>query len=157
MFVNNRWCNPGHITVKEQVCSKDIKLLAVSTRPYYLSREFTQVIVFAVYIPLSANADAAYDTLHSVTSSLQTQHSQTLFLISGDFNHASLSSTLPTFTQYVTCHTRDTKTLDLLYANSKEAYNSSPLPPLGRSDHNLVHLLPVYKPLVNRQPVETHS
>ena len=30
-----------------------------------------------------------------------------------------------------------------------------PLPPLGRSDHNLVHLLPVYKPLVNRQPVET--
>ena len=43
----------------------------------------------------------------------------------------------------------------MFYANSKEAYNSSPLPPLGRSDHNLVHLLPVYKPLVNRQPVET--
>ena len=24
VFVNNRWCNSGHITVKEQVCSKDI-------------------------------------------------------------------------------------------------------------------------------------
>ena len=75
--------------------------------------------------------------------------------MSGDFSRASLSSTLPTFTQYVICHTRDNKTLDLLYANSEEAYNSSPLPPLGRSDHNLVHLLPVYKPLVNRQPVES--
>ncbi|CAI5660632.1 unnamed protein product [Oreochromis niloticus] len=84
---------------------------------------------------------------------LQTQHPQALFLISGDFNHISLSSTLPTFTQYVTCHTRDNKTLDLLYANTKEAYSSSPLPPLGGSDHNLVHLQPVYKPLVHREPV----
>lgn len=153
MFVD-RWCNSGYITVKEQACSKNIKLLAVRMRPHYLPSEFTQVIVFAVYIPPSANTDAACDVLHSVTSSLQTQHPQALFLISGDFNHASLSSTLPTFTQYFTCHTRDNKTLDLFYANSKESYNSSPLPPLGRSDHNLVRLLPVYKPLVNRQPVE---
>ncbi|CAI5651296.1 unnamed protein product [Oreochromis niloticus] len=84
---------------------------------------------------------------------LDSHHPQALFLISGDFNHISLSSTLPTFTQYVTCHTRDNKTLDLLYANTKEAYSSSPLPPLGGSDHNLVHLQPVYKPLVNREPV----
>ncbi|KAI3375418.1 hypothetical protein L3Q82_021909 [Scortum barcoo] len=60
-------------------------------------------------------------------------------LISGDFNHASPSSSLPKFTQYVTCHTRDNKTLDLFYANTKEAYHSLPLPPLGRADHNLVH------------------
>ena len=80
-------------------------------------REFTQVIVFAVYTP----PDAACDVLHSVTSSRQTQHPKALFLISGDFSHASLFSTLPTFTQYVTCHTRDNKTLDLLYVNIKEA------------------------------------
>ena len=42
--------------------------------------------------------------IHSVTSSLQTQHPQALFLISGDFNHASLSSTLPTFIQSVRLH-----------------------------------------------------
>lgn len=41
-----------------------------------------------------------------------------LFLIAGDFNHAPPSSMLPTFTQYVTCPTRDNKTLDLFYANS---------------------------------------
>ena len=49
VFVNDRCCNSAHITVKEQVCAKDI--LAVSMRPYYLPREFTQVIVFTVYIP----------------------------------------------------------------------------------------------------------
>ena len=52
VFVNDSWCNTGHITVKEQVCSKDTELLAVSMRPYYLPREFTQVIICAVYIPL---------------------------------------------------------------------------------------------------------
>ncbi|KAI3354603.1 hypothetical protein L3Q82_019107 [Scortum barcoo] len=38
-------------------------------------------------------------------SRLQTQHPDALLLISGDFNHASPSSSLPKFTQYVTCHT----------------------------------------------------
>ncbi|XP_060718894.1 uncharacterized protein LOC132840862 isoform X1 [Tachysurus vachellii] len=80
-----------------------------------------------------------------------------LLIISGDFNHAPPSSTLPTFTQYISCHTRDKKTLDLFYAISKEAYTSAPLPPLGRSDHNLVYLQPVYKPLVCRQPAASRT
>ena len=39
VIVNDRWCNSGHIIVKEQVCSKDIKLLAVSMKLNYLSRK----------------------------------------------------------------------------------------------------------------------
>ncbi|KAI3357964.1 hypothetical protein L3Q82_002956 [Scortum barcoo] len=35
--------------------------------------------------------------------------------------------------------------------------HSLPLPPLGRADHNLVHLLPVYKTLVHRQPAVTRT
>lgn len=38
VFVNDRWCNFGHITIKEQLCCKHIELLAVSMRPYYLPR-----------------------------------------------------------------------------------------------------------------------
>ena len=116
LLMTDRWCNSGHITVTDQVCSKDTELSAVSMRPCYLPREFTQVIVFTVHMPPSANAAAPCDVLHSVTSSVKTQHPQVLFLISGDFNHASPSSTLSTFTQYVTCHTRENKTLNLLYA-----------------------------------------
>ena len=72
VFVNERWCNSGHFTIKEKVCCKDIELLAVSMRPHYLLREFMHTIALAVYIPPSANTDAACDVLHSVTSRLQT-------------------------------------------------------------------------------------
>ena len=50
MFVNERWCKPGHCMVKVELCCKDIELLAVSMRPFYLPWEFT-VIVIAVYVP----------------------------------------------------------------------------------------------------------
>lgn len=50
LFVNNRWCNSGHITMKERICSQDIELLAVGLRPYYVPREFSHIIVTVVYI-----------------------------------------------------------------------------------------------------------
>lgn len=104
-----------------------------------------------MYIPPSADSNVACENLDSVTR-LQMKYPQSLLIISGDFNHASLSTVLPTLSQYVDCYTRDTKILDLLYVNVEEAYRSFPLPPLGRSDHNLVHILPVYKPVVLKQP-----
>ncbi|KAI3355347.1 hypothetical protein L3Q82_017888 [Scortum barcoo] len=56
MYVNNRWCNPGHISVKTVSCCRDLELLAVSLRPYYLPREFSHVITVCVYIPPRADA-----------------------------------------------------------------------------------------------------
>ena len=38
-----------------------------------------------------------------------------------------------------------------MYTNVKDAYTATPLPPLGKSDHNLVFLHPQYTPLVRRQ------
>ncbi|XP_068162534.1 uncharacterized protein [Antennarius striatus] len=46
---------------------------------------------------------------------------------------------------------------DLFYTNAKEAYTATPLPPLGRSDHNLVCLQPTYIPLVKRLPATTRQ
>ncbi|KAI4894740.1 hypothetical protein NFI96_006104 [Prochilodus magdalenae] len=121
VLVNNRWCSPGHITIKERICCPDIELLAVGLRPYYLPREFSHVVVVAVR----------------------------------DFNHVTMARTLPNFTQYVDCPTREERTLDLLYANVKDAYSCSPLPPLGGSDHNLVNISSV--PQVKSQPVTTRT
>ncbi|KAI4887226.1 hypothetical protein NFI96_028269, partial [Prochilodus magdalenae] len=56
---------------------------------------------------------------------------------------------------FVKCSTRENRTLHL-YANVKAAYSKA-LPPLGRSDHNLVVLTPQYKPLVQRQPASTRT
>ncbi|KAL0151264.1 hypothetical protein M9458_053455 [Cirrhinus mrigala] len=152
VLVNNRWCNPAHITVKERICNPDVELCAVGLRPYYLPREFSHVVMVILYAPPSANPSIACDTIHSVIARIQTQHPSAFIAISGDFNHINLDKTLPTFTQFVNCPTREGRIIDLLYANERDAYSSSPLPPLGRSDHNLIHLTPFYVPLVKRLP-----
>ena len=110
--------------------------------PYYLAREFKATIVIAVYIPPSADAAVACEVISSAAAKLQTEHPDAFMVITGDFNHASLDETLNNFHQYVDCPTRDNKTLDLLYVNAMDAYDSTALPPLSRSDHNLVMMTP---------------
>ncbi|KAI4875686.1 hypothetical protein NFI96_029413 [Prochilodus magdalenae] len=73
--------------------------------------------------------------------------------VTGGRNHTHL----PAFFQCVDCPTRKNRTINLLYANVRDAYRATPLPPLGKSDHNLVFLQPQYKPLVLRQPTTTRS
>ncbi|KAK0148991.1 RNA-directed DNA polymerase from mobile element jockey [Merluccius polli] len=157
MYINNRWCNPGHVTVKETACCKDVELLAVSLRPYYMPREFTHAIVVCVYVPPRALPDIACDVIHLTIARLQTQHTDAFFAISGDFNHITLDSTLTNFYQFVDCPKRKNRTIDLMYANVRDAHSATPLPPLGKSDHNLIHLQPLYKPKVQRLPFATRT
>ena len=58
LFINTRWCNPGHVNVKEVICCRDIELLAVSLRPYYMPPELSHAIVVCVYIPPRAEVQA---------------------------------------------------------------------------------------------------
>ena len=157
LFINNRWCNQGHVMVKEIMCNRDIELLPVGLRPYYMPKEFSHAIAVVVYVPLRVHADTACDVIHSIIARMQTQHPDAFFTISGDFNHVALDSTLPDFHQFVSCPTRKNRTLDLLYANVRTAYTATPLPPLGKSDHNLVLLTPQYKPQIQRQCKTKHS
>ncbi|KAI3359074.1 hypothetical protein L3Q82_002565 [Scortum barcoo] len=129
LYVSERWCSPGHVNVKERLCTPDIELLAVGMRPYYLPREFMSTIVIAVYIPPSADAAVACEVISSTTAKLQTDHPDAFMVITGDFNHGSLDKTLNNFHQYVDCPTRDNKTLDLLYANAMDAYDTTAPPP----------------------------
>ena len=94
------------MSTKISICARDIELLAVSLRPYYLPREFEQVMAVIVYVPPRADAMVACDVIHSAVAKLQTQHPEAMVLISGDFNHVSLDTTLPAFSQYVDCNTR---------------------------------------------------
>ncbi|KAI4896297.1 hypothetical protein NFI96_027926 [Prochilodus magdalenae] len=110
LFINTRWCNPGHVNVKEVICCRDIELLAVSLRPYYMPRELSHAIVVCVYIPPRAEVQAACDVIHSTVAALQTQHPDAFYVISGDFNHVTLDSTLPAFFQSVDCPTRKNRT-----------------------------------------------
>ena len=71
LYINNRWCNPGHVTVKDIICCPDIELLAVSLRPYYLPWEFMTAIIVCVYIQPRALAETACDVIHSTIARLQ--------------------------------------------------------------------------------------
>lgn len=154
MYVNNRWWNPGPISLKAVLCDLDLELLAVSLRPYYLLR-VSLVITVCVYIPPRVDIATACGKIHYVTARLQTQHPEALMIISEDFNHVTFDSTLTVFNQVVGCPTRNNRTIDSLYVNVRDAHRATSLPSLGKSDHNLVYLQPWYTPLVQKQPVIT--
>ena len=133
LFFNQRWVNPRNVTVKERICCPDIELLSVCFRAFYAPREFPYTVVIIVYVPPRAAPTTACDIIHDTVARKQTQHPEAFIAITGDFNHVSLSSCLTGFVQYVDCPTRGERTLDLFYANVKEAYRAVSLPPLGRS------------------------
>ena len=152
IYMNNRWCN-NHV-VRETICTPDIELLSISCRPYYLPREFSQIFVVLVYIPPSSNYEIAAEPIQHHMHELDSVSCSAPKLILGDFNGCSLKTYLPTYKQYVTCETRNDKTIDLCYCNIKNAYKSVPKPPLGTFDHNIVQLLPAYKQLLKSGTVE---
>ncbi|KAI4889727.1 hypothetical protein NFI96_033082 [Prochilodus magdalenae] len=82
LFVNIRCCTPGHVTVKERICCRDIELLAVSLRPYYMPRELSQAIAVCVYVPPRVNPEIACDVIHATIARLQTQHPDAFITIS---------------------------------------------------------------------------
>lgn len=64
------------------------------------------------YVPPSADAETVGDFISSTRTKLQTKYPNAFTVIAGDFNHISLSDTLPDFHQIVNCPTRDNKTQD---------------------------------------------
>lgn len=123
------------------LCCKDLELLALSLRPYYLPREFGHVITLCVYIPPSADAATAHEKIHTVTAKLQTQHPEAFIIISGDYNHVTLDSTLAAFHQAVDCPTRNNRTID---CTPTSGMHTEPPLFLLLGSHNLVHLQPQY-------------
>lgn len=117
-----------------------------------MPRELPHAIVGVTCIPPSANAKNACDVIHTTSDYLGSTIQHPFMAINGDFNHVNIAKTLTGFCQYVKCPTRGVKTLDRMYANVKEAYRSTALPPLGTSDHDLIKLSPVYVPLCIRKP-----
>ncbi len=151
VYVNNSWCTNS--VIMERHCSPDIEYLTVKCRPIYLPREFTVVMVTAVYIPPDANANSAIGLLHASISHTQSTYPDAVQVIAGDFNHADLKAALPKLHQHVKCATRGVNTLDKVYSNIKQGYRAKPLPHLGQSDHLSMLLIPAYAPLRKTAPI----
>lgn len=130
LFVNRRYCNT--VVIREKLCTPDIELLSVSLRPHYLPCEFQQLFFTLVYIHPRANAAAAAQLIVDVTHRLNSICPDAPKFILGDFNHCTLTKSLKTYEQYVSCATTiRNSTIDLCYGSVSSAYKSLPMPSLG--------------------------
>ncbi len=116
-------------------------VLTISFRPFYLPREFGQITVIFTYVP-GPNVDAAGESIAESFNNALARSTDQPVLILGDFNSCDLSEYLPTLQQYVDCPTRLIRTIDRCYGNITNAYKAVCRPPLGKSNHNVIHLLP---------------
>ncbi len=131
------------------------KLAIIICRPFYLPREFTSIIITAVYIPPQADTSVALSKLHDELSGYINKHPDAAAIIAGDFNKANLKKVMPNFHQHISCPTRGQNTLDHCYTQFKNAYKARALPAFGKSDHAAIFLTPEYKQrIVQRPPVE---
>ena len=140
IYVNEKWCT--NICVKYNYCLPDVELITVGLLPHYLPREFPQIFVTVVYIHPRADINNAASTIYEIVHDLEKQSPDALQLIMGDFNKCDLKPVLPHYHQYVDIPTRGNRTLDKCYGNVADAYKSTCL--LGKSDHDMIYLLPTY-------------
>ena len=116
----------------------------LALRPFDLPREFHQILWLLFTFTPKADARVAAGVIRRAVQKQETQCPESVHLIAGDFNHCRLNKALPNYRQYVICKTCGDSTIDLCYGNIPKAYKSRPMPSLGRSVHNLIHLLPLY-------------
>ena len=89
----------------------------------FVSIILTNIVAIIVYVPPSGNTEAVFDVIHNITAGHQTKPPGAFITIIRDLNHGCLSSTFPTFHQFISCSTTESKTLDLLYTNAKETHS----------------------------------
>ncbi len=120
-------------------------------RPFWLPREFTAIIITAVYILPQANTDQALRELYGNISEEETANPDAGFIIMGDFNKANFRTIAPKYFQHITINTCGDRILDHCYSLFRDAYKSLARPPFGKSDHSSVLLLPAYRQKLKRE------
>ncbi len=93
VYINKEWCKNAVAVTKH--CSSLVKFMVVKCRQFYLPREFTAIVIVAVYIHPCATAKDALRELYSAISEQQTNNPDGFIIIAGDFNHANLKTVLP--------------------------------------------------------------
>lgn len=107
--MHNNWCAATDII--GTYCPPDLEDLALKCRPFYIPREFTAVLIGAVYIPPQANTKQALEELHTAMSSQLNAYPEGIVIMAGDFNHVDLNVVLPKFSKNISFPTRDIHTL----------------------------------------------
>ncbi len=133
-------------------CSPHLEHLTIICCTFYLPREFSSIIITAVYIPTQVDSGLASSKLHDALSVCINKHPDAAFIVGGDFNKANLRQVMPNFYQHISCATRGSNTLDHCYSQFKDGYKARSLPAFGKSDHAAIYLTPEYKQRIVQEP-----
>ncbi len=136
-YINNSWCDERNLHSIKSFCSPDLEFHMLLCRPFWLPREFTAIIITAVYIPPQANTDQALKELYGNISEQETAYPEAAFVITGDFNKANFRIIAPKYFQHITINTRGDRVLDHCYSPFRDAYKSPP-PPTFRQIRSLL-------------------
>ncbi len=143
-MINKKWCDPRNFSILWHSSSPHLEHLSIICCPFYLPREFSSIIVTAVYIPPQTDTGLALSELHDVLSGYISKHPHAAFIIAGDFNKANLRQIMLKFYQHVSCPTRGPNTLNHYYnmptkpahyrllANLPSVLSFSQVRPIGR-------------------------
>ncbi len=124
-MINKKWCDPRNISILSRSCSPHLEYLSMICLPFYLPREFSSIVVTAVYIPPQADTSLALSKLHDELSGYINKHPDAASIITGEFNKANLKKVMPIFHQHVSYPTRGPNTLDHCYTPFKKCLQST--------------------------------
>ncbi len=125
-------------------CSPDLEFHMLLCRPFWLPREFTAIIITAVYIPPQANTDQALKELYGNIREQETAHPDAAFVVTGDCNKANFRTIAPKYVQQIIITTCGDCVLDHCYSLFRDAYES----PIHLSANRIILtilLLPAYR------------
>ena len=133
----------------------DFETVWILVRPRILPRPWSCIVVAVVYIPPWYSNERCREFKSYILSCIdffRTKYSHPGFIICGDFNtcNTNFFIKLLRFKQKVTKPTRGANILDRFFTNFDTYSDAMILPPLGRSDHNCMLVLPCvrYSPCV---------
>ncbi len=65
-FINKSWCDERNLHSINSFCSPNLEFHMLLCRPFWLPRDFTAIIITAVYFPPQANTDHALKEQYGV-------------------------------------------------------------------------------------------
>ncbi len=113
------------------LCVYMVEFMIIKCRSFYLPREYTAILLVAVYIPPSSNNINRSEALHDLyqhISEQQTANPDAFLILAGDFNHADLKSV---FQNTPTCRlpNKGKKYAGLCLHHSERSLQGPPPPP----------------------------
>jgi hypothetical protein len=94
-MINETWCDHNDKQEFKSFCSPDLEFLTIKSRPHYLPRELSSIIITAAYIPPQADTSTALNELHWTLCKLESTYPEAAFTLAEDFNKANLKTMLP--------------------------------------------------------------